>query len=1469
MSLFVHLTDNCAKDAKSVGSHDALRELIAKIEREQRFEGLFETAANSPYRIRNSLSPRKESRLIARELEVGEHSVLVMLGIMSVSHRDYERFKVAAREGRATNYDDAYTEAEIAAFVQRRLASDPVPEKPAPTAVEYDMIFSPLSEAISDLSICETRDWMESVASKEAENRRETIFNALGGLHGDEQTGGALHAVDGLQIWSRLFEVQPEGGADQTPLQMRLLVKIGKAGEARKDVDPAVLALMDKPSPVAAMEVLRVTQRCYPQMILGDKDFWMDVQRDPRANLALSSEELAVLRSAQDVAQGFPLFINGRAGSGKTTILQYLFAEYAKKYLEQAEAESHPVYFTANSDLLDKARDTVHGLLRSNAPLAASGSGSREIDRAKLDPCFKEFHAHMHSLLPADSRRLFDRGARVTYPVFRKLWEEKFGQSPDARRNYDSAVSWHVIRSYLKGMDPERLFEAADYADFPAKQKSVSDETYQLVERNVWPWYRDLCQERSLWDDQDLTRHLLEKEVEMPDFTAIFCDEAQDFTRSDLEILFRSSTFARRRVDRGQLNKVPFVFAGDQFQTINPTGFRWEAIKAMFVAKFVRSLSPGVRESAAKLNYKVLNVNYRSTANIVKFCNLIQALRAKLFSLTDVLPQKSWTGEAGAPAVTAINPDDARFWEEIRKNKVAVIVPCGEEGERDYIESNPILKRHVQYVNGSPDIWVLSTSHAKGLEFPVVVVFGFAREAEAVHVMEAMAPGGDKADEKKELSMQYFLNRLYVAVSRAKSRLIVADDEQAIKGFWSFAMNTSPQAIGQILAGIREGEATWRSEVAQMLFATKVEITERVRADDQLAQAESMMLKARAAEAGYLMGLAANAFQDLGKLEQAERCRGEAHFFEGHYAAAAEHFIKAKEAKEALRCFWLAGPLEYAERIVELGVNSVDLKGDVRVVAAEFMLNAKVKNPTFAQGALVLKAVARSEGLTQITHAKDSGRWREFVEFVESKLAAVSSSPADWVELLGSLEAIHAAQPEWTSASMLATACYRAERWPQAATYYEKANATKSREYALAKARSTAYPERLTFLEQLGQHDDIIKDKQLSRTPDDLLKPEHHRAIMKAYLAKKMFREALGAALLARNAIGVAEAVEAIKDSKEMMPSALCLLLGWGILGEDTVKRQLTVLRHKSDAFDYGHQLKCPRLKEYAEACQPEVDRLVLQLLASNPALVGYDRASATTPFRRNYLKELIDKTYYREAEKAKDNFTLAVAAVLELIDDHDRAYKLYELVTAEGSKDAQRAFAWERWTYISKKLSDAHNNRDQDRSNRYLEAAKMGLPQTKYHDFEAIPAIPGSLEGEYLLAPAVARLKDFSAGFILDNNDKPPVSAVAVSGKSVADAALLDALAISEPDRIPRSVMIGDVEIRYVPRKKVIIEHQGRLAEYHFDKLKALSHDDGFLDAAGLKIPELGVAFMGLGLRTVRIEMGDRNFALEYNFDA
>ena len=130
-----------------------------------------------------------------------------------------------------------------------------------------------------------------------------------------------------------------------------------------------------------------------------------------------------------------------------------------------------------------------------------------------------------------------------------------------------------------------------------------------------------------------MTRHILEHDLAKPVFPAVFCDEAQDFTRLELELLLRLNLFSDRTLSSNLVSRIPFAFAGDQFQTLNPTGFRWDAIKASFVEKFILELDPAERSSRTDLNYRELKYNYRSTDKIVRFSNYVQAMRAGLFQI--------------------------------------------------------------------------------------------------------------------------------------------------------------------------------------------------------------------------------------------------------------------------------------------------------------------------------------------------------------------------------------------------------------------------------------------------------------------------------------------------------------------------------------------------------------------------------------------------------------------------------------------------------------------------------------------------------------------------------------------------------------------------------------------------------------------------------------------------------------------
>ena len=138
----------------------------------------------------------------------------------------------------------------------------------------------------------------------------------------------------------------------------------------------------------------------------------------------------------------------------------------------------------------------------------------------------------MLSLVPLEARRLFGRASRVDYARFRRMWMDRFGKEPRALREFGPDLSWHIIRSYIKGMSSETFLEPEDYIQLPENQITVTHEAFKVVYDRVWTgWYQHVLEAEILWDDQDLTRYVLDSDLARPTYSAVLCDEAQDFTR--------------------------------------------------------------------------------------------------------------------------------------------------------------------------------------------------------------------------------------------------------------------------------------------------------------------------------------------------------------------------------------------------------------------------------------------------------------------------------------------------------------------------------------------------------------------------------------------------------------------------------------------------------------------------------------------------------------------------------------------------------------------------------------------------------------------------------------------------------------------------------------------------------------------------------------------------------------------------
>jgi hypothetical protein len=548
-------------------------------------------------------------------------------------------------------------------------------------------------------------------------------------------------------------------------------------------------------------------RRAYPYWILADYSLWQSIEDGGKSNLALSPEELAILEGVSSNADNLPLIIDGRAGSGKSTMLSFIFASL---YLRQAEVggDEVPVFLSYNKRLLDSSRRNVRGILKSNAQVFVQSKTHEAITR-NLDT-FLTFQEYLFEHLSLAQRDAFPESHYVSYSIFKNAYQKQPPASKLAPpkiqlpSHVSAEFAWFGIRQFIKGLflpggasDFESLDEMREAFDgLSSKARTISFEDLTTIYQEVYcPWYKVQLSENSLWDDQDLVREALRTlgENESPGtrripgrVAAIVCDEVQDFSQQDLQFIVSSSHLLRTR-PTGRTSAFPLIFAGDPMQTLSPSGFRWARLKSQ-MWECLASL--GVERP---INVRTLRYNYRSRGDIVRFSNSIQALRrdcdgAKLDE-TDYEPATPW-GEEESPTSTEfshlekfiVNDTDDLGESQLREiyqflRGAAVLVPCEEGGEGAYILGNKILKTAFSETTTSnvPEL-VFSASLAKGLEFDNVVLFNFG-DALAKIEEENRARGFD-------FPQRFLLNKLYVSATRAIKNLIIIDTRQGDERLW-------------------------------------------------------------------------------------------------------------------------------------------------------------------------------------------------------------------------------------------------------------------------------------------------------------------------------------------------------------------------------------------------------------------------------------------------------------------------------------------------------------------------------------------------------------------------------------------------------------------------------------------------------------------------------------------------------------
>lgn len=1108
---YVYLTEQCRSDAIKHGVIEDIKKFAEKLEKDQSTRGL--DRFPKPY-WKKSMS---KGRIVIEEYEYPhpqneneEDIILLCLSRYFMRGSDDREYEPSYKDTENFWNKNQIPESEVKAFIDQ-IKQQSITPKQDLSPIELQYLQSTSSHHLTDdVVFLESYEWVERISQENIKDYLPRYYDLIYNDLTSKIEAGELASDRSLLKHSNnsnikiLYRYFPE--------YKRILLISSLNTNEQNDEEELREKYKDilVSSQVEFEKIVRLSRRAYPSLITYFEETWMQVQKSAEANLALSPEEESILEQISNSASEslkYPLFINGRPGSGKSTILQYLFSEHLTQYLKISDSNSlpnPPLYLTYSTPLLKQARSCVENILDCGAKHIEDGYKLQKNQKREqiLQQSFCDFHKFLLEQLPLQLQENFVPANYINFERFRKEWDIKRKKLPDADvRKISSELAWHAIRTFIKGMQNEFGTEIdPEFYEFELDRdaKSISDQTFKLIYHHVWQkWYKPLC-EKGCWDDQDLARTVLEHSAnELSRYPAVFCDEAQDFTSIELELIERLSLYSDRKLPSYLAKDVPFAFAGDPFQTLNPTGFNWNAVQASFHKNIVQQLDSS--DSAnLKFNFQELSFNYRSSEQIVKLANLIQLLRGGLLHIKGLRPQQSWTGQETISPVW-FRANDASCQNAIREQEeLVIIIPCQENGEQEYVKGDPFLS---SFALENEKIFrnILSPARAKGLEYKRVLLYNFGEEARKrvpelqQHIND---PKRESPEIEKRLAWEYFLNQFYVAVSRARKRLFIVDSEQALNEFWKLftdiqkqrelltlyqSINSNEQWSFENIGGIIQGDdSSWSDD-----------------RDDPLKLAEGYEAQGRSQRDGYLLNLAISNYNRANRPEKAKLCQAAAYEFSEDFANAGNLFKELGQAKDACRCYWSGKDAAAITKLVE---SFSEIAKDPLYIASSVITR---NQNTAKQIDSLLTALKNVEPLVSES-ASEISAWQWFFEELITKVnQAIEPSSEDarssWkpsVEgIVKTLNRLNLPPKDYPNIAKL---YYSVGQFQQAVTYWEKYSSTQKQHQkqpdwvTRSRAEIEPYPQNLKYYHQLKRYEAAIEawrsaDRPISETPVNLI----------------------------------------------------------------------------------------------------------------------------------------------------------------------------------------------------------------------------------------------------------------------------------------------------------------------------------------------------------------------------------------------
>ena len=348
----------------------------------------------------------------------------------------------------------------------------------------------------------------------------------------------------------------------------------------------------------------------------------------------------------------------------------------------------------------------------------------------------------------------------------------------------------------------ERLLTADEYLALGVRQ-SIYDAASRPQVHALFQRYLAWMGEAGLFDSSFLAANCLLQVT--PSFDFVVVDEVQDLTAAQLALILKSL-------------RVPgqFLLCGDSNQIVHPNFFSWASVKTLLWQ------DPELAERQA---ISVLRANFRNASQVTRVANDLLKVKHARFGSVDQESNFLVEAVAGEPGSVTVLPNDLRVLKRLDDQT---------RGSTDYavLVLRDEDKAQARKAFGTP--LVFSVQEAKGLEYPNIILFDFVGGSRQMYaqITEGVRPEDldvaelrysriqDKADQSLEI-YKFYINALYVAVTRAVSRVILIESDLRHPLLGLLQVPLGDQA--EVLTAKQANRADWEREANKLELQGKRE----------------------------------------------------------------------------------------------------------------------------------------------------------------------------------------------------------------------------------------------------------------------------------------------------------------------------------------------------------------------------------------------------------------------------------------------------------------------------------------------------------------------------------------------------------------------------------------------------------------------------------------------------------------------